>query len=85
MLGEEEFKGHWFDRTKEYAARHRRGESHRLKYGSGGADARSSTLWKHLAKDERRHCVPALVAEIEKQASARREETGISSLGAPLS
>ena|SRR6185295_7404990 len=83
MLGEEELKGYWFDRTKEYAARHRREKFDRLKY----ATQETLTLdplpcWKHLADEERQRRVAALVAEIEKQAAARREETGNASLGA---
>jgi hypothetical protein len=83
MLGEEELKGYWFDRTKEYAARHRREEFDRLKY----ATAETLTLdplpcWKDLTDEERHGRVRTLVAEIEKQAAARREETGVPSLGA---
>jgi hypothetical protein len=83
MLGEEELKGYWFDRTKEYAARHRREKFDPMKY----ATPETLTLdplpcWKHLADKERCNRVAALVAEIEKQAAARREETGIPSLGA---
>jgi hypothetical protein len=83
MLGEEELKGYWFDRTKEYAARHRREKFDRLTY----ATPETLTLdplpcWKDLTDEERQCRVAALVAEIEKQAAARREETGIPCLGA---
>jgi hypothetical protein len=75
MLSEEEFKGYWFDRTKEYAACHRREEFDRLKY----ATPETLTLdplpcWKDLTDEERHRRVAALVAEIEKQAATRRDE-----------
>jgi hypothetical protein len=83
MLGEEALKGYWFDRTKEYAARHRREEFDRLKY----ATEETLTLdprpcWKHLTDEERYRRARGLIAEIEKQAAARREQSGIPSLGA---
>ena len=34
LLGEEELKGYWLDRTREYAARHRREDFDRLKYAT---------------------------------------------------
>jgi len=82
LLGEEELKGYWFDRTKEYAARHRREDFHRLQY----ATPEVLTLdplpcWKHLPAEERQKRTAALVAEIEAQAAAQRERTGIPSLG----
>jgi len=82
LLGEEELKGYWFDRTKEYAARHRREDFGPLKY----ATEETLTLdplpcWKHLTDQERRCRVVALVAEIEAQAALQREKTRIPSLG----
>jgi putative transposase len=82
LLGEEELKGYWFDRTQEYAARHRGETFDRLEY----ATPEELTLdplpcWKHLSVEERRNRVAALVAEIESKAAARREETGVRSLG----
>jgi hypothetical protein len=82
LLGEEELTGYWFDRTQEYAARHRREDFEPLKY----ATPEELTLdplpcWRHLTEEERRRRVAALVAEIEAQAAARRESTGIPSLG----
>jgi hypothetical protein len=83
LLGEEELKGYWFDRTQEYAARHRREDFHPLKY----ATPEILTLdplpcWKDVPAEERRRRVAALVAEIDAQAAARRETMGTSSLGA---
>jgi hypothetical protein len=76
-------KGYWFDRTKEYAARHRREEFDRLKY----ATPETLTLdplpcWKDLTDEERYRRVAALVAEIEMKAATRREATGKPSVGA---
>jgi putative transposase len=82
LLGEEELKGYWFDRTKEYAARHRGETFDRLKY----ATTEELTLdplpcWKRLSAEERRNRVAAMVAEIEAKAALRREQTGVRSLG----
>jgi len=83
LLGEEELRGYWFDRTKEYAARHRREKFEPRKY----ATEETLTLdplpcWKHLPPEERRRRVASMVAEIEAQAARQRESTGIPSLGA---
>ncbi len=82
LLGEEELKGYWFDRTKEYAARHRRENFDRLRY----ATEELLTLdplpcWRHLSKEERQRRVATMVAESEAEAATRREQTGIPSLG----
>jgi hypothetical protein len=83
LLGEEELTGYWFDRTKEYAARHRREDFDPLKY----ATPEILTLdplpcWKDVPAEERRRRVAGLVAEIDAQAADRRERTGIPSMGA---
>ncbi|HEV8578591.1 MAG TPA: hypothetical protein VGX68_05855 [Thermoanaerobaculia bacterium] len=83
LLGEEELKGYWFDRTKEYAARRRGKSFDRLKY----ATEEVLTLdplpcWKHLSPEQRKAHITGLVAEIEAQAAAAREKKGIPSKGA---
>jgi REP element-mobilizing transposase RayT len=71
-------EGYWFDRQQEYAARRRREDFRRLEY------ATRETLvldplpcWRHLSKEQRRRLVTALVEEIEAEAAAHRERTGI--------
>jgi REP element-mobilizing transposase RayT len=83
LLGEEELRGYWFDRTKEYAARRRGKSFDRLEY----ATEEELTLdplpcWKHLSPEERKARVASLIAKIEAQATTAREEEGIPSKGA---
>jgi putative transposase len=79
----EDLTGHWFDRTKEYAARNRGEDFDRLQY------AILETLylsplpcWKHLPKEVWRRRALDLIQEIEEETAARRSRTGSQPLGA---
>jgi REP element-mobilizing transposase RayT len=78
MLEGEVLEGLWFDRTKEYAAR-RRGESFdRLQYATREVlELDPLPCWKHLTEEQRRERTASLVADIETEAAARRQRTGI--------
>jgi hypothetical protein len=75
--------GTWFDRTKEYAARRRRGENpDPLQY------TRTETVilsplpcWDQLAPEAYRQRVASLSEEIEQDAAAARRRTGAEPLG----
>jgi hypothetical protein len=75
-------KGYWFDRTKEGAAR-RRGETpERLAYASEEEVVLSPLpCWKHCGEDQVRQQVRELVEDIEKEAAAERQSTGLKPLG----
>jgi len=78
----EAVEGTWFDRTQEYAARRRGEDFDRLCY----ATTETLTLsplpcWKHLPEETRRRLIAELVAEIEAEAAARREQSGSQVLG----
>jgi hypothetical protein len=71
-------EGYWFDRQQEYAARRRQEDFRRLEY------ATRETLvldplpcWRPLSEEQRRRLVTAPVEEIEAEAAAHRERTGI--------
>jgi hypothetical protein len=82
LLGEEELKGYWFDRSQEYAARHRREDFHPLKYATPELLVLDPLpCWKDLTEEQRERRVASLVTEIEAQAADQRQKTGISSLG----
>jgi hypothetical protein len=64
-----EFRGYWFDRTQEYAARNRGEEFGRLKYASEETfELTPLPCWAHLSAEEYRQRVAELVAEIESTA-----------------
>jgi hypothetical protein len=75
--------GTWFDRTKEYAARRRRGENpDPLQY------TRTETVilsplprWDYLAPEAYRQRVASLAEEIEQDTAAARKRTGAEPLG----
>jgi hypothetical protein len=83
LLDGENLTGHWFDRTREYAARRRR---------EAVADRRFATeetlvlsplpCWQDLSAETYRERVAELVAAIERRAAAERERTGAKVLGA---
>jgi hypothetical protein len=77
--------GHWYDRTKEYAARQLRGEKvvdeeqfaseERLEFSP-------LPCWVHLSGAEYRRRVADLVSEIEDEGALERQRTGRRSWGA---
>ncbi len=82
LLGEEVLEGIWIDRTLEYAARRRREEHDPLRF----ATKEVLTLdplpcWKHLSEKTRRDRIASMVADIQAEAAAHREKTGIPPLG----
>ena len=76
--------GHWYNRTKGYAARQLRGEK-------GVRDEDFATeeqlvfsplpCWAHLPETEQRRRVADLIVEIEEEAAQERRRTGKTSLG----
>jgi hypothetical protein len=75
-------EGWWFDRTQEYLAGRRGEDFGRFQYASRetlGLDP--LPCWKHLTSEQRQKQVAALVSEIEAEAAARKERTGIQPLG----
>jgi REP element-mobilizing transposase RayT len=75
-------KGFWFDRTREYAARLRGEDFGRLDY----ATPETLTLaplpcWRHLTAEEHQARVAELVAAIDAEFAAAREQTGREPLG----
>jgi len=75
-------EGTWFDRTRNSPPAPLGGvRSAEVRHG-GDLTLDPLPCWKHLTDTERRSRVRELIAEIEREAAARREETGIPSLGA---
>jgi REP element-mobilizing transposase RayT len=82
LLDGEPLTGHWFERTREYAARNRRLPFERLRFATEEAVVLSPIpCWAHLAPDHYRAHVAALVKSIEEDAALRRRESGRSVLG----
>jgi hypothetical protein len=82
LLTGEPLEGLWFDRTKEYAARHRREDFDRMRY----ANVETLTLdplpcWSGLSDDLYRERIASLLARIEADARAEREKRGTEPLG----
>jgi hypothetical protein len=72
----------WFSRTKEHAANRRGQEFDRLRYATTEALSLSPLpCWKDLSQNGQRERVADLVREIEEEAAAERERTGIEPLG----
>jgi hypothetical protein len=75
--------GHWYDRTKEYAAR-QRGEKNLdpEKYASEQRVVFSPLpCWKHLPEETWRRRVGELGADIDQEGTSERQRTGRTSLG----
>jgi hypothetical protein len=71
-------EGYWFDRQQEYAARRRREDFRRLEYATRETLALDPLpCWRDLPEEQRRRLVTALAEEIEADAAAHRERTGI--------
>jgi hypothetical protein len=75
--------GYWFDRSREYAARHRGVPFDRLRYASVETLYLSPLpCWKHLPAEEWRGRALRLIEEIEQETAARIAGTGSRPLGA---
>ena len=78
----EPLRGYWFDRTKEYAARNRKEEFSRLEYATEYTLHLSPLpCWQDLSPEQIRVRVSNLLEEIETEAAAQRERTGIEPIG----
>src|SRR4051812_16075849 len=75
-------EGWWFDRTQEYLAR-RRGEASGYSRSATRkpSDLAPPACGKHLPPEQRRQLAATMVGEIDAEAAARRERTGIQALG----
>ena len=76
LLDGEPLTGHWFERTREYAARNRRLPFERLRFASEETIVLSPIpCWAHLSPDRYLARVAALVKSIEEDASVRRRQS----------
>jgi REP element-mobilizing transposase RayT len=77
LLEGEPLTGHWFDRTREYAARHQRQDFERLRYASEEAVTLTPIpCWAHLSPELYRSRIAGLVESIETAAAEERRSTG---------
>jgi REP element-mobilizing transposase RayT len=75
-------EGWWFNRTQEYLARRRGEDFGPFQYATRETlELDPLPCWKHLTPEQRQKRVAALVSEIEEEAAARRERTGVQPLG----
>ena len=75
-------EGHWFDRTKEYAARNQRDAFDPLDFATTErVELTPIPCWAHLSPDAYRRCVQDLVDDLESQAARARKAAGIRALG----
>jgi len=75
-------EGHWYDRTQEYAARRRNETVDPMQFATLEVlELSPLPCWKHLPVETQRRLVAAMVADIEQEATARRERTGSQVLG----
>jgi REP element-mobilizing transposase RayT len=82
LLDGEPLTGHWFERTREYAARNQRQPFERLRFATEETVILSPIpCWADLAPNQYRARVAALVDSIEEDAALRRQETDRSVLG----
>ena len=82
LLEEQPLKGIWFDRTQEYAAR-RRGEAFdRLRYATAySLKLERLPCWKHVSAEQYRERIREMVHDVEAQAAAKRELSGLPAKG----
>ena len=74
--------GHWYDRTKEHAARQKRREEDSKRFASEERLVLSPLpCWAHLPEDRWRRRVKDLVQEIDEEGRLERERTGKRSMG----
>jgi REP element-mobilizing transposase RayT len=82
LLDGEPLTGHWFERTREFAARNQRLPFEPLRFATEETVVLSPIpCWAHLSTDHYRARVAALVDSIEKDADLRRRESGRSVIG----
>jgi hypothetical protein len=82
LLDGEPLTGHWFERTREYAARNRRLPFEHIRYATEEHVLLSPIpCWAHLAPDHYRARVAALVESIEEDAALRRRQSNGDVLG----
>ncbi len=75
-------EGHWFDRTREYAARNQGKDFDPLDFATAETvELAPIPCWAELAPDAYRRCVQALVDDLESQAARARKAAGIQVLG----
>jgi REP element-mobilizing transposase RayT len=75
-------QGHWFDRTRQYAARNQREELRRDQYVFAESVALSPIpCWAHLPDDRYREQVKILVEDAEAEAARARRPSGARVLG----
>ena len=78
LLEGRSIEGLWFSRAKEYGANRRGKGFDRLQYATKETLFLSPLpYWKDLREDQQRERVAGLVREIEAEAAAERERTGI--------
>ncbi len=83
ILGDEPIRGHWFDRTQEFAARNRGEDFDRLKYATEETLVLSPLpCWADLTPEAYRQRVGELVESIETEAAVALAESGRIPLGA---
>jgi REP element-mobilizing transposase RayT len=76
LLESEPLAGHWFDRTREYAARNLRQPFGCLRFATEESVILSPIpCWSHLSPDQYRARVAVLVESIEKDAALRRQQS----------
>ena len=69
--------GHWFDRSREYAARNQRQDFERLRYATEETVTLSPVpCWAHLSPERYRSRIAGLVKSIETAAALARSRTG---------
>ena len=78
----EPLTGHWFSHTKEYAARRRGKDFDPLEYATEETVELSPIpCWEHLPTEGYRERIHGLVEEVEEEAVADRERTGLPARG----
>jgi hypothetical protein len=76
-------EGHWFDRTRQYAARNQSEELRREEYVFAESVVLSPIpCWAHLPADRYSKRVKALIEQIEEEAARARQQSGAKALGA---
>jgi REP element-mobilizing transposase RayT len=76
-------QGHWFDRTRQYAARNQSEELSRDEYVFAESVVLSPIpCWAHLLADRYRERIKTLVEEVDAEAARARQQSGAKVLGA---
>jgi REP element-mobilizing transposase RayT len=82
LLDGEPLKGHWFDRSREYAARNQGEDFGRLRFASEETVVLSPIpCWADLTPAAYRNCIQSLVDDIEAEAARARQSSGATVLG----